>query len=133
MLELTTLPDDFLINPVAESNGHYQSDFLLRGLRLRNTGDGPLELLRLELGLRAGGRPVRQVVYAAEALSNRLALLPADVGHLEGWVAQLVWAGSGSGIATTSPPRRPSIRVRTGASSTSTSSPCTGRRSMRWR
>lgn len=69
-MEVVTKPKDFIINMALESGGKVISNFLLHGLRIKNSSDKNLILKDIKFELYTSNTLVKEVVYQGESLSN---------------------------------------------------------------
>lgn len=86
-MEIATKPRDFIINMVLESGGKVISNFLLHGLRIKNSSDEDLILKEINFELYTSDALVKQMVYHGEALSN----------IIKKFAANGTWLGKGFG------------------------------------
>lgn len=86
-MELVTKPKDFIINMALESGGEVISNFLLHGLRIKNSSDKNLVLKDINFELYTSDTLVKQIVYRGKALGN----------IIEKFSANCTWLGKGFG------------------------------------
>jgi len=71
---ISSLPSQYLINVVRKVGAikeQFESDFLLRAIRIENTADETIHLKKCVFDLRAKGRSLKQMSYSEEILQER--------------------------------------------------------------
>ena len=86
-MEIITKPKDFIINMALESGGEVISNFLLHGLKIKNTSHKNLILKRISFQLYTSDDLVKEIVYQGEPLSN----------SIKKFAANCTWLGKGFG------------------------------------
>ena len=76
-MKITYLPTDYLINAIKENEDQTikESTFLLRAIRIQNTFNDDLEILKLRFDLKAKGVSRQNIVYSKEAFIEKAAIL----------------------------------------------------------
>lgn len=89
MMEISFLPQDYLINVARKVGSNVESDVLLRALRIKNTNSEAVRIRKLSFEIRIKNKIVKQFIYPEEILENLTQILAKNVKNFRGETAQL--------------------------------------------
>jgi len=88
-MEISFLPQDYLINAARKVDSIVESDVLLRALRIKNTNSEAVKIKKLSFDIRIKNNTVKQFIYPEEILENLSQLLAKNVKNFRGETAQI--------------------------------------------
>jgi hypothetical protein len=71
-MQITTVPNDFIINAATETGGRIVSNFLLHGLRIKNNSDKTITVNSINYELYSEELFIKQVTYQGKSLENNI-------------------------------------------------------------
>lgn len=84
-MQIYTIPEDYIINPIFQWAWTLHSDFVLKALRIVNDTEESIRLETVTFGVKASGHLVKEICYRGEALENLVKKFPPKVKDLSAW------------------------------------------------